>query len=71
MRRVRGSFVGDVTPDAHALTLREHQSFLELPGPGYSPRRFDPRAGYFPFTYRDYAAPLGGPWTSASSCATG
>jgi len=57
----RGSFVGDVTPDAHALTLREHQSFLELPGPGYSPRRFDPRAGYFQFAYRDYAAALGEP----------
>jgi uncharacterized protein DUF4953/uncharacterized protein DUF5117 len=57
----RGSFVADVTPDAHALTLREHQSFLELPAPGYAPRRFDPRAGYFPFAYRDYAAPLGAP----------
>ena len=58
---IRGSFVGDVTPDAHALTLREHQSFLELPGPGYTPRRFDPRAGYFQFEYRDYAAALGEP----------
>ncbi|MEO7208353.1 MAG: zinc-dependent metalloprotease [Steroidobacteraceae bacterium] len=58
---VRGSFVAEVTPDAHALTLREHQSFLELPPPGFSPRRFDPRAGYFPFAYRDYAAPLGAP----------
>src|ERR1700689_5319189 len=58
---VRGSFVGDVTPDAHALTLREHQSFLELPAPGYAPRRFDSRAGYFQFSYRDYAAPLGAP----------
>jgi len=58
---MRGSFVGDVTPDAHALTLREHQSFLELPPPGYSPRRYDPRAGYFQFAYRDYAAPLGAP----------
>ncbi|HEY6621442.1 MAG TPA: zinc-dependent metalloprotease [Steroidobacteraceae bacterium] len=57
---MRGSFVADVTPDSHALTLREHQSFLELPEPGYTPRRFDPRAGYFPFAYRDYAAPLGG-----------
>src|ERR1700686_1976715 len=28
---VRGSFVGDVAPDSHALTLREHHSFLELP----------------------------------------
>jgi len=58
---IRGSFVGDVTPDAHALTLREHQSFLELPGPGYTPRRYDPRAGYFQFDYRDYAAALGAP----------
>jgi hypothetical protein len=58
---MRGSFVADVTPDAHALTLREHQSFLELPAPGFAPRRFDPRAGYFAFAYRDYAAPLGAP----------
>jgi hypothetical protein len=58
---IRGSFVADVTPDSHALTLREHQSFLELPGPGFTPRRFDSRAGYFQFEYRDYAAPLGAP----------
>ena len=57
----RGEFVRDVTPDPHALTLREHQSFLELPGPGFTPRRFDPRAGYFPETYRDYSAALGEP----------
>ncbi len=57
----RGSFVEDVAPDPHALSVREHHSFLELPGPGYAPRRFDPRSGYFPITYRDYAAPLGVP----------
>jgi hypothetical protein len=57
----RGSnFVAEVAPDAHALTLHEHQSFLELPPPGFTPRRFDPRAGYFPTTYRDYSAPLSG-----------
>jgi hypothetical protein len=39
-----GEFVRDVTPDPHALTLREHQSFGQLPGPGFTPRRFDPRA---------------------------
>ena len=55
----RRSFVADVTPDPHALTLHEHQSFLELPGPGFTPRRYDPRAGYFPETYRDLNAPLG------------
>ncbi len=54
-----GSYVTDVAPDAHALTVHEQHSFLELPGPGYTPRRFDPRAGYFELTYRDYAAPLG------------
>ncbi|MBB5344402.1 zinc-dependent metalloprotease [Tunturibacter empetritectus] len=57
----KAEFVTNVTPDPHALTLREHQSFIELPGPGFTPRRFDPRAGYFPTTYRDYAAPLGAP----------
>jgi hypothetical protein len=55
----RGEFVRNVTPDPHALTVHEHQSFIELPGPGYTPRRFDPRAGYFPTSYRDYAAPIG------------
>jgi hypothetical protein len=57
----RGSFVADVAPDPHALSVREHHSFLELPGPGYTPRRFDPRSGFFPISYRDYAAPLGAP----------
>jgi len=56
---VSGEFVRDVAPDPHAITLHEHQSFVELPGAGYVPRRFDPRAGYFPTTYRDYSAPLG------------
>jgi hypothetical protein len=56
-----GGFVRDVTPDPRALTMREHQSFIELPGPGYIPRRFDPRAGFFPTSYRDYSAALGMP----------
>jgi hypothetical protein len=57
----KAEFVNNVTPDPHALTLREHQSFIELPGAGFTPRRFDPRAGYFPTSYRDYAVPLGAP----------
>ena len=36
-------------------------SFLELPGPGFAPRRFDARGGYIALEYRDYAAPLGAP----------
>lgn len=27
-----------VTTDAHAVTVREHQSFVEVPGPGFMPR---------------------------------
>jgi Met-zincin/Domain of unknown function (DUF5117) len=57
----KGEFVNNVTPDPHALTIRERQSFIELPGPGFTPRRFDPRAGYFPTSWRDYTAPLGSP----------
>jgi hypothetical protein len=58
---VDSSFVSNVTPDPHALTVRERQSFIRLPEPGYTPRRFDPRAGYFPASYRDYTTPLGEP----------
>jgi Met-zincin/Domain of unknown function (DUF5117) len=57
------SYVASVSPDPRAMTLREHHSFLELPGPGFTPRRYDPRAGYFAHEYRDYAAPLGAPLT--------
>ncbi len=55
------NFVQQVTPDDHALTVREHQSLIELPGPGFTPRRFDPRAGYFPTSYRNYTAALSEP----------
>ena len=57
----KANFVRQVTPDSHAVTVREHQSFIKLPGPGFTPRRFDPRAGYFPDAYRDYSVPLGEP----------
>ncbi len=56
-----GRIVTEVTPDARAITVRERQMFVELPGPGFTPRRFSPRAGYFPMTYRDYDAPLNEP----------
>jgi hypothetical protein len=57
----RRGFVADVTPDPDALTIRERTSFIELPPPGFVPRRFNPRAGYFPSGYRDYTSPLGEP----------
>jgi len=56
-----GEFVSDITPDPHAMTIRERTSFIELPGPGFAPRKFVSRAGYFATSYRDYTAPLGEP----------
>ena len=54
-------FVRDVTPEPEAVTVREHHSFVELPGPGFQPRAFDPRAGFFETHYVDFAAPLTDP----------
>jgi Met-zincin/Domain of unknown function (DUF5117) len=56
-----GRILQEVAPDARAVTVRERQMFVELPPPGFTPRRFSPRAGYFPLTWRDYDTPLGEP----------
>ena len=56
-----GRLVGTVAPSADSVTLRQHHSFVELPGPGYTPRAFDPRAGYFGISYFDYATPIDQP----------
>ncbi len=56
-----GEWVRQVVPTPQAITVREHQSFIRLPGANYTPRVFDPRAGYFGMTYMDFASPLGEP----------
>lgn len=50
--------VGDVAASGEAATLRAHHSFVELPGPGFKARAYDPRSSFFPFSYVDYSAPL-------------
>jgi hypothetical protein len=57
----QGRFIAEVTPSPDAVTVRQHHSFVALPGPGYEPRTFDPRAGFFGIEFADYAAPLGEP----------
>jgi hypothetical protein len=52
------AFVREVTPTPEAVTVREHHSLVELPGPGFRPRAFDARAGYFGTAFVDYSAPL-------------
>jgi hypothetical protein len=56
-----GKLLASVTSDAHAVTVHEHTSLIALPEDGYKPRRYDPRAGYFDLSYRDYSVPLGTP----------
>ncbi|HZU24105.1 MAG TPA: zinc-dependent metalloprotease, partial [Bryobacteraceae bacterium] len=51
--------VASVSPNADAVTLREHYSLVQLPDAGYKPRRFDPRSGYIPNVFVDYSAPIG------------
>ncbi len=53
-----GEWIRSVTPDPGAVTVREHQSFVELPDGGYQPRAFDPRSGFYPMSYADYATPI-------------
>jgi hypothetical protein len=55
--------VASVAASPEAASLRLHHSFVALPDDGYEPRAFDPRSGYFAFSYRDYAAPLDQPMT--------
>lgn len=48
-------------PDRHALSVREHHSFLALPPPGYKPREMDPRVGYFGESFLDFSQPFDRP----------
>src|SRR3954463_11133128 len=56
-----GPFVSGVTPIADSVTVRAHHSFVQLPPPGYTPRRADPRVGVFSVDFFDYASPFTGP----------
>ena len=54
-----GGRIGDVTPSAEAVTVRQHHSIIELPGPGFDARPFDPRSGFGAYQYFDYSTPIG------------
>jgi len=64
-----GPLVREVTPDASSMTLHEHYSFVELPGPGYKPRVYDPRSSFFGISYMDMSAPVDQPVEKALHCA--
>ncbi|HEY2170216.1 MAG TPA: zinc-dependent metalloprotease [Candidatus Angelobacter sp.] len=56
-----GNFVKQVTPEPHAITVREHISFIQAPAAGFQSRAYDPRSGYFGIQYMDFAAPVDEP----------
>jgi Met-zincin/Domain of unknown function (DUF5117) len=50
-------------PDSHALSVREHHSFVALPEPGYEAREQDPRVGFFGVSFKDFSQPFDQPLT--------
>lgn len=59
--RATGPLTNRVVPTPSNVTVRQHYSFVQLPDAGYTPRAFDPRAGYFNTSYFDYATPISEP----------
>ncbi len=56
-----GALIRGVTPSPEAVTVREHDSLVALPPPGYTPRRADPRVGIFSINFFDFATPFNQP----------
>ncbi len=56
-----GPWLQEVAPLPQAITVREHQSLIELPPPGYKPRVFDPRSGFYGIRYMDFTTPVNEP----------
>lgn len=53
-----GNFLQQVAPDPYSITLKMHHSFVRLPKPGYKPRKYHPKSGYWSIEYQDYAQPI-------------
>ncbi|PYT02137.1 MAG: peptidase [Acidobacteria bacterium] len=53
-----GPLVRGTVPSPQSLTVREHQSLVELPDNNYKPRKLDPRVGVHGITFYDYASPI-------------
>jgi hypothetical protein len=53
-----GAWIKSVTPDPNQITVGIHHSFIALPEAGYTPRKYDPRSGFIPMSFYDYAVPI-------------
>ncbi|MBT8401851.1 MAG: DUF5117 domain-containing protein, partial [Rhodothermia bacterium] len=54
-----GNFVRDVAALPSSFSVRVRHSLIRLPDPGFQPRVFHPRAGYFGPRFEDYSKPIG------------
>ncbi len=54
----KGYNIRSVAPDASAITVHQHHSFVQLPDSNYTPRKYDPRSGSWQMSYQDYATPV-------------
>lgn len=54
-----GAEVANIAPGVQQVSFTVHHSFVRLPGPGFHPRRFDPRIGGFATQVVDFGQPLG------------
>lgn len=54
-----GRHVRSVSPSGDVISVRTHHSLVKLPEEPYQTRKFDPRSGAIPISFKDYTAPLG------------
>lgn len=54
----KGYNIRSVTPDASAVSVNQHHSFIELPDNNYKPRKYDVRSGSWQMSYLDYSTPV-------------
>ena len=59
-------------PDPHALSVREHHSFVAVPQPGYEPLEQDLRVGFIPAAFRIFPSLMivrsRAIWSTAGAC---
>lgn len=53
-----GSLIESVAALGQIFTIKQHIQFVQLPDEAYTPRPFDPNAGYFYTSFFDYATPF-------------
>jgi len=56
-----GREVFATAPDARSISLRIRHNFMRAPDNGYQPRRFHPRSGFWPHSWKNLSAGLGEP----------